>query len=147
MYANRIIGVAIPIPNNVKFRRLKMNSVVDVLIANRITSEAGLHGRTIAPKNRPNTNDVVIGFFRNGNFVFGICTGILMLKIRIKLIIPSIMKATGERIDIAFVSDDSSIFENISPTINIDKTIPKVIIHVSFGIIFVSFFVLTCPAR
>jgi len=59
-------GVPIPNPKSKKLNRLLMKLVVDVLIANNIISDAGLQGRTIAPKNNPNMNALNRGFFLDG---------------------------------------------------------------------------------
>lgn len=52
-----------PIPNKIKFVRLLIKLVVEVLKANRTTREAGLHGKTIAPKKNPNMNALKKGLF------------------------------------------------------------------------------------
>ena len=45
--------------------------MVDVLIANKTINEAGLQGRTIAPKKIPNENELKRGFFKIGEDILG----------------------------------------------------------------------------
>ena len=54
-----------------KFNKLTKKSVVDVLIANKIINEAGLHGRTITPKKIPNKKELKRGFFKIGEDILG----------------------------------------------------------------------------
>jgi hypothetical protein len=51
--ANISKGKLMPIPKTIKFNKLTTNSITDVLTANKTASEAGLQGKTIAPKNKP----------------------------------------------------------------------------------------------
>ena len=51
--ANISKGKPIPIPKTTKFNKLTANSIIEVLTANNTAREAGLHGKTIAPKKRP----------------------------------------------------------------------------------------------
>ena len=51
-------GAAMPIPNNTKLSRLRINEAVEVDMANKIMSEAGLQGNTIAPKKNPKIKEV-----------------------------------------------------------------------------------------
>ena len=46
-------GRPIPIPKSKKLNKFVIKLMVDVLMANKTTSEAGLQGRTIRPKNNP----------------------------------------------------------------------------------------------
>ena len=46
-------GSAIPIPKNKKLNKFVMNAIVEVDIAKRTIKEAGLQGKTIAPKKNP----------------------------------------------------------------------------------------------
>ena len=46
-------GKAIPNPKTTKLNRLTTNSIMEVLTANNTAKEAGLQGKTIAPKNKP----------------------------------------------------------------------------------------------
>lgn len=103
-----------------------MKSVVDVLIANKTISDAGLQGRTIAPKKIPNKNELISGFFKIGEEIFGIKFEKLKLKIRNKLTIPKIPNAIGEIIDIAFVKEASRIFVKINPTMKREVITPSV---------------------
>tara|TARA_Y100000034_G_C6538405_1_gene232181 strand:- start:71 stop:331 length:261 start_codon:yes stop_codon:yes gene_type:complete len=51
-------GILIPIPKTMKLSKLVRKLLTDVLTANNIAREAGLHGNTIAPKNNPNINEL-----------------------------------------------------------------------------------------
>ena len=62
-------GADIPIPKTMKFIRLVRKLVVEVDTAKSTAREAGLQGRTIAPKKKPKTNDEKYGFL-----VTGACT-------------------------------------------------------------------------
>ena len=64
-------GVPIPSPNKKKFIKLFMKLVVEELIANKITRDAGLQGRTIAPKKNPKMKADRRGFFFIGAFILG----------------------------------------------------------------------------
>ena len=68
---NNSNGVPIPSPNKKKFIRLFMKLVVEELIANKITRDAGLQGRTIAPKKNPKRNADIKGFFLIGALILG----------------------------------------------------------------------------
>ena len=67
--ANKSSGSDIPMPKNTKLNRFATKSRVDVLIANRIISDAGLHGRTIAPKKKPKINELKKGFLVIGALI------------------------------------------------------------------------------
>ena len=126
--ANR--GRAMPTPKNVKLSRLDVKSRVDVLIANKTIKDAGLHGKTIAPKKNPNTKELAKGFFVRGALIFfGISLLKSKLKIKNKLTTANIPKAIGEIIPIALVKDVWRNFVKISPTKNIETTTPKVTIN------------------
>ena len=98
-------GVPIPKPKSKKFIRLLMKLVVDVLIANRTIRDAGLHGRTIAPKKKPKIKALNMGLFLIGAFILGKNFPISKLNIIKILIIPRIANAIGLIIPIAFVKD------------------------------------------
>jgi len=51
-------GKAIPIPNIIKLRKFSKKLAVDVLKANKTISEAGLQGKTIAPKKNPKIKEL-----------------------------------------------------------------------------------------
>ena len=55
--ANNKRGAAIPIPKTKKLRKLAIAAVVVDAIANKTINEAGLQGRTINPKKKPNTKE------------------------------------------------------------------------------------------
>ena len=58
--ADRITnGRDMPKANAMKLNKLNMNENVDVLSANNIINDAGLHGRTIAPKKNPNKKKIL----------------------------------------------------------------------------------------
>ena len=98
-------GVPIPTPNSKKFIRLLMKLVVDVLIANRTTKDAGLQGRTIAPKNNPKINALQVGLSFMGALNLGKIFPMSKLKIIKMLIMARTPKAIGLIIPIAFVKD------------------------------------------
>ena len=56
--ANISKGIPIPIPKTMKLKKFETKLTADVLTANKTTNEAGLHGRTIAPKNNPKMNEL-----------------------------------------------------------------------------------------
>ena len=60
-----------PIPNTIKLIKFPKNDIIDVLIANNTTNEAGLQGSTIAPKKNPNRKLDSQGFFVIGELTFG----------------------------------------------------------------------------
>jgi hypothetical protein len=113
--ANMNNGIPIPIPNTTKLRKFVKKLTVEVLTANKMTSDAGLHGSTIAPKKNPNINDVRNGFFVTGACIFGNNEPMSKLKINKMLTTPNIPNATGLTIPIALVSDSCSSRVNIKP--------------------------------
>ena len=104
-----------------------MKLVVDVLIANNTIKDAGLQGRTIAPKNKPKINALNSGFFCNGAFTLGKNFPISKLNIIKILIIPRMPNAIGLIISIDFVKDSWSRNVKINPKINIETITPEVI--------------------
>ena len=118
-------GRAIPIPKNTKLSRLVTKLTVEVLIANKTIRDAGLHGRTMAPKKNPKTNDVKIGFFVIGALTFGKNLEKSKLKIKNKLTIAKIVKAMGEMIPIALVREVCRSFVKINPNKNIEEMTPR----------------------
>ena len=98
-------GMAMPSPKKINVSKFMNALVVEVLNANNITSEAGLHGRTIAPKNSPKSNADKKGFFVIGEVILGNNFPRSKLKIINKLIKPRIAKAMGEIIPMAFVNE------------------------------------------
>lgn len=67
--ANKSKGRDIPTPKNTKLSKFVKKSTVDVLIANRTISDAGLHGKTIAPKKKPKKYELKKGFFAFGETI------------------------------------------------------------------------------
>ena len=118
-----------------KFPRLIKKLNVEVETANRSASDAGLQGRTIAPKNNPKIREVVTGFFKTGALYFGRRVEKSKLKIRNKLMIAKMPKAIGEIIPIASVKDFFNMNEKINPTRNIERITPAVIIQANFVIL------------
>jgi len=108
-----------------KLSRLVAKPIVEVLIANKTIRDAGLHGRTMAPKNRPKTRAVKIGFFRVGLLICGNNLLKSKLKIKNKLTTAKIVKAMGDIIPIALVREACRNFVKINPTINRDRITPK----------------------
>jgi len=122
-------GRAIPIPKNMKLNKFVAKPIVDVLIANKTIRDAGLQGKIIAPKKKPNPKELIRGFLAIGALIF---LGMSLLKsklnIKNKLIIPKIMNAIGETIPITFVREVCKNFVNINPIRNIEDITPKVTI-------------------
>ena len=120
-------GRAIPIPKNTKLKRFETKLIVEVLIANKTIKDAGLQGKTIAPKKNPKMNELSKGFFVTGA---RICLGNNLekskLKIKNKLTIAKIPKAIGEIIPIALVREACKNCVKINPTKNIEVITPKV---------------------
>lgn len=113
-----------------------MKLSVEVEIAKRIMSEAGLHGITIAPKKSPNKKDVFVGFVPVLILYFGRMFEKSILNTRRMLMSASIANAIGETTAITFVRDSFKINENINPRINIDVMTPNVIIQPNLIICF-----------
>ena len=125
--ANR--GRAIPIPKNMKLNRFVIKPIVDVLIANKTMRDAGLQGKTIAPKKNPNIKEENKGFLTAGVLI---CLNNLeksKLNIRNKLTTAKIPKAIGEIIPIALVKEACKNFVNIKPNKNIEDITPRVTIN------------------
>lgn len=122
-------GRAIPIPKNTKFNRLVVKPIVEVLIANRTIRDAGLHGRTMAPKKNPKTNEVKIGFFVIGALTFGKNLEKSKLNIKKILTIAKIPNAMGEIIPITFVSETCRNWVKIKPIKNIEVITPRATIR------------------
>lgn len=122
-------GNAIPIPKNTKFNRLFMKLIVEVLIENKTINGAGLHGSIMAPKKKPNMNELSKGFLVIGALTF---FGINLVKSKLKinniLTKAKMLNAIGEIIPIALVKDSCNSLVKIKPTSNIDTIIPNVTI-------------------
>jgi len=110
-----------------KLNRFVTKPIVDVLIANKTIRDAGLQGKTIAPKKNPKIKELANGFLVTGAFI---CFGISLLKsklnIRNKLTTARIPKAIGDTIPITLVNDVCKNFVNINPIRNIEDITPKV---------------------
>jgi len=124
--ANMSKGRDIPMPNTMKFSRFRRKSVVDALIAKSMINDAGLHGRTIAPKKKPKRNEERKGFFVIGAVTFGKNFPTSILKIRKILTMAKIPNAIGEIMPIALVNEVDRSFVNISPNKNMEVIIPTV---------------------
>lgn len=96
-----------------------------MLIANKTIKDAGLHGRTIAPKKKPKRNALSKGFLDFGVTIFGMNLEKSKLNIRNKPMIARIVNAIGEIIPIALVNEDCKNFVNINPNKNIEDMTPK----------------------
>ena len=114
-----------PIPKNMKLNKFAIKPIVEVLIANKTINEAGLHGRTMAPKKNPNPNELKKGFLAVGDFIWGKSREKSKLNIKNKLTIAKIPKAIGETIPITLVKDTCKNFVKINPTKNIELITPK----------------------
>ena len=88
-----------------KFNKLVVKLITEVDTANRTAKDAGLHGRTIAPKNNPKINADKVGLFKTGAVVFGKNLPKSKLKIKKTLTIARIPNAIGEMIPMAFVNE------------------------------------------
>ncbi|MEE9585564.1 MAG: hypothetical protein V3W09_01535 [Nitrososphaerales archaeon] len=53
-------------PKNKKFRIFARKLIVDNVLVNSAAMNNGLHGITIAPKKKPNVNELTTGFFTAG---------------------------------------------------------------------------------
>ena len=140
-------GRPMPMPKKRKLPKLVIKLVVDVLIAKRTISDAGLQGSTIAPKKNPKPNAVLSGFLPTGVRNFGKNLLISILKINTKLIRARMPKAMGEIMPIALVNDACKSCVKISPMTNMDATTPKVTITPSKRIVFFFDFVDSCDAK
>lgn len=119
-------GIPIPTPNTKKLIKFVRKPIVDELIANKTVIDAGLQGSIISPKNAPNNNALMYGFFAFGVLTSGNNLEKLKLKINIIETIPIIPKAMGEIIPIIFVKDVPKIAIKISPNKNIEIITPNV---------------------
>ena len=123
-------GRAIPIPKNMKLNRFVTKPIVDVLIANKTINDAGLQGKTIAPKKKPKIKDVANGFFVTGaRNCLGNNLEKSKLNIRNKLTIAKIPKAIGDIIPITLVREACRNFVNINPIRNMEDMTPEVTIN------------------
>ena len=124
-----------------------INVIVEVLTANNITKEAGLHGRTITPKNIPKRSEDKYGFCKTGAVFFGKNLPKSTLKISRTLTTANIEKAIGEAMLITLVNDSCRKKVKIKPTKNIDKTTPAVTISPNMIIVFFSSLPFNFPLR
>lgn len=134
--ANKSKGRDIPTPKNTKLNKFVTKSRVDVLIANRTMSDAGLHGRTIAPKKKPKINELRKGFLVIGAFIWGKSREKSKSKIKNKLTTAKIPKAIGEIIPIALVNEAWRNFVKINPNKNIENITPEATINPKRIIVF-----------
>ena len=111
-------------PKNMKLSKFVAKPIVDVLIANNITKEAGLQGNTISPKKKPKLNELKKGFLSVGDFIWGKSLEKSKLNIKNKLTTAKIPKAIGEIIPIAFVKEVCRNFVKINPNKNIEDITP-----------------------
>jgi len=118
-------GRAIPIPKNMKLNKFVTKPIVEVLIANKTTNEAGLHGRTMAPKKNPKPNELKKGFLDVGDRICGKNLEKSKLNIKNKLTNAKIPKAMGEMIPITLVKETCKNFVKIKPTKNIELITPR----------------------
>ncbi len=121
-------GKAIPMPKNKKFRIFARKLIVDNVLVNKAAMNNGLHGITIAPKKKPNVNELTTGFFTAGVCIFGRNLPVSISNIKNKLIISNMLNAIGEIIPITLVSDTCSIVVNNSPISTINRITPLEII-------------------
>ncbi len=105
MYAKTRRGAAIPIPKKMKLRRFVKKLIVEVDTTNKTARDAGLQGRTIAPKNRPKIKDVRAGLFPIFMLYLGRNFPKSNPKMRKMLMINRMVKAIGEIIPIALVKE------------------------------------------
>lgn len=109
---------------------------MDVLTAKSIIRDAGLHGRTIAPKKKPKRKALVFGFLFE--FATLICGKILLkftLKIRRKLTMKRIPNAIGETISVTLVRDTLKIAVKMRPIRKREVITPRVTIQPSVEIL------------
>ena len=147
MIAKTSKGKAIPIPKKRKFRKFVIKASVDVLTANKTAREAGLHGRTIAPKKVPKRNALKRGFFRTGAWTLGMNLPMSTLKIRRILTRARIAKAIGDTIPITFVNEALRTKTKINPITNIEIITPKLTTTPNKIICFLESFVEVLLAR
>jgi hypothetical protein len=129
MIARNTNGTLMPMPNTIKFSKLARKLLTDVLTANKIANEAGLHGNTIAPKNKPNTNELQYGLCNTGVLALGIQLPESTLKMSKMEMIANTPKAMGEIMLMTLVKLVENKPVKINPTRNIDKITPAATIH------------------
>jgi hypothetical protein len=117
-------GAAIPKPKDTKLSMFIKKFPPAIVFVNKAAINKGLHGITIAPKKKPNTNALKIGFFKTGDLNFGINLPMSILNINAILINPKIKKAIGETIPITFVRDTSRIVVKTRPNKNMKEITP-----------------------
>ena len=122
-------GRAIPIPKKIKLSKLVVKLIVEVLIANKTIRDAGLHGKTMAPKKKPKRNEVRIGFLAMGALTFGKNLEKSRLNIRNILTTAKIPNAMGEIIPMAFVREACKNLVKINPTKNMEDMTPRATIR------------------
>jgi len=108
--------------------------------ANKIVNDAGLHGKTIVPKNNPKINELNIGDFVTGALTLG--SNLLKSKLNInnRLITAKIPKAIGEIIPIALDKEACKNFVKINPNTNIDRITPNATTNPNNIIVFLDSF-------
>ena len=99
--------------------------MIEVLIANSIAKDAGLHGSTIAPKKSPKMKALRRGFLVTGALTLGKSFPKSKLNIKKILMMVKIPNAIGEIIPITFVKDFCKKKVKIKPNKNIEVKTPK----------------------
>ncbi len=119
-------GNPIPIPNPKKFSMLDAKLSMIKARAKNAPMNAGLHGRTIAPKKNPYVRALIVGCLLVGVLSLGINFPKSTLKINRRLKNPKIPNAIGEIIPTTFVKDFCRNVVKINPKRSMKIITPKV---------------------
>ena len=122
-------GVPRPMPKNKKFRILEAGLFISNALAKKTAMNAGLHGRTIAPKKKPNPKALFIGFPLTGEVILGKNLPKSKLNIKKTLIIPNITNAIGETIPMTPVKDCCKMVVNKIPSNSMNEITPRTTIN------------------
>jgi len=122
----RRTGIAIPIQKAMRIAIFSKKSAAVTLSANKRMTGAGLQGRMIRPKKRPNINAFPYGPAWFDKFGVGIILERSISKIRHTLAPARIINAIMEIIPVATLNEDRNIQVKIKPTTRKAKMSPAV---------------------
>jgi hypothetical protein len=120
------MGMAMPIQKAIRITTFSNKSAAFTLNAKRRITGAGLQGKIIRPKKRPNINAFRYGPLGWNIFGEGITLERSISRIRQKLAPASIKNAIIEIIPIAALTEDRNIQVKMKPTTKNDEIIPAV---------------------
>jgi len=122
-------GKPMPMPKKRKRSIFSKKPIADMVLVKRAAIKRGLQGTTMAPKKKPNMKALIQGLRAVGVCALGKNFPTSTLNINSKLITSSTPKAIGDTMPMIFVSDAFSILVKISPSMNMNRIAPEVIIR------------------